>query len=68
VVHYRKAFPAFGDSIGGMNIAGGISAALFHRERTGEAVELDVSLLSTAWWAGGASVTQAWRPARRCGR
>ena len=46
------------DSIGGMNIAGGISAALFHRERTGEAVELDVSLLSTAWWAAGASVTQ----------
>ena len=46
--------PAFGDSIGGMYIAGGISAALFHRERTGEAVELDVSLLSTAWWAAGA--------------
>ena len=41
-----------------MNIAGGISAALFHRERTGEAVEIDVSLLSTAWWAAGASVTQ----------
>jgi crotonobetainyl-CoA:carnitine CoA-transferase CaiB-like acyl-CoA transferase len=29
-----------------------------HRERTGEALELDVSLLSTAWWAAGASVTQ----------
>jgi crotonobetainyl-CoA:carnitine CoA-transferase CaiB-like acyl-CoA transferase len=41
-----------------MNIAGGISAALFHRERTGEALEVDVSLLSTAWWAAGASVTQ----------
>jgi crotonobetainyl-CoA:carnitine CoA-transferase CaiB-like acyl-CoA transferase len=53
-----QGIPAFGDCIGGMNIAGGISAALFHRERTGEAVELDVSLLSTAWWAGGASVTQ----------
>jgi len=53
-----QGIPAFGDSIGGMNIAGGISAALFHRERTGEAVEIDVSLLSTAWWAGGASVTQ----------
>src|SRR5271166_3179533 len=49
---------AFGDSIGGMFIAGGISAALLHRERTGEAVELDVSLLSTAWWAAGASMTQ----------
>src|ERR1700723_2153617 len=53
-----QGIPAFGDSIGGMNIAGGISAALFHRERTGEALELDVSLLSTAWWAAGASMTQ----------
>src|ERR1700729_2027717 len=53
-----QGIPAFGDAIGGMFIAGGISAALLHRERTGEAVELDVSLLSTAWWAAGASVTQ----------
>ncbi|WP_405183275.1 CoA transferase [Nocardia sp. NBC_01377] len=53
-----QGIPAFGDSIGGMNIAGGISAALFHRQRTGEAIEIDVSLLSTAWWAAGASVTQ----------
>ena len=30
--------PAYGDSIGGMTIAGGVSAALFARERTGEAV------------------------------
>jgi len=41
-----------------MNIAGGISAGLFHGERTGEAAELDVSLLSTAWWAAGAGVIQ----------
>jgi crotonobetainyl-CoA:carnitine CoA-transferase CaiB-like acyl-CoA transferase len=41
-----------------MFIAGGISAALFHRDRTGEAVELDVSLLSTAWWASGALISQ----------
>lgn len=54
----NQGIPAFGDSIGGMFIAGGISAALLHRERTGEALELDVSLLSTAWWAAGASVTQ----------
>ncbi|ORW72962.1 CaiB/BaiF CoA transferase family protein [Mycobacterium saskatchewanense] len=53
-----QSIPAFGDSIGGMNIAGGISAALLHRERTGEALEVDVSLLSTAWWAAGASMTQ----------
>jgi crotonobetainyl-CoA:carnitine CoA-transferase CaiB-like acyl-CoA transferase len=50
--------PAFGDTIGGMNIAGGISAALFHRAQTGEAVEVDVSLLASAWWAAGANITQ----------
>lgn len=53
-----QGIAAFGDSIGGMNIAGGIAAALFHRERTGEAVELDVSLLSTAWWAAGTALDQ----------
>jgi crotonobetainyl-CoA:carnitine CoA-transferase CaiB-like acyl-CoA transferase len=51
-----QGIPAFGDSTGGMNIAGGISAALFHRERTGKAVELDVSLLSTAWWSAGTAL------------
>jgi crotonobetainyl-CoA:carnitine CoA-transferase CaiB-like acyl-CoA transferase len=51
-----QGIPAFGDSIGGLAIAGGIAAALFHRDRTGEATELDISLLSTAWWAAGAAV------------
>ncbi|CAN7420376.1 CaiB/BaiF CoA-transferase family protein [Phenylobacterium sp. LjRoot219] len=46
----------FGDQVGGMNIVGGVAAALFHRAQTGEALELDVSLLSTAWWAAAASV------------
>lgn len=41
---------AFGDSMGGMTIAGGIAAALFRRERTGEPSLLDVSLLGTAMW------------------
>jgi crotonobetainyl-CoA:carnitine CoA-transferase CaiB-like acyl-CoA transferase len=53
-----QAIPAFGDSIGGMFIAGGVSAALFHRERTGEATEIDVSLLSSASWACGALLAQ----------
>jgi crotonobetainyl-CoA:carnitine CoA-transferase CaiB-like acyl-CoA transferase len=53
-----QAIPAFGDSIGAMFIAGGISAALFHREKTGEAKELDVSLMSSAWWASGALLAQ----------
>lgn len=48
--------PAYGDTIGGMNIAGGIAAALFHRERTGEATEVDVSLLSSGVWATACSV------------
>jgi crotonobetainyl-CoA:carnitine CoA-transferase CaiB-like acyl-CoA transferase len=48
--------PAFGDSIGGMTIAGGISAALFARERTGEPSIVDVSLLSVGAWANGLAV------------
>jgi crotonobetainyl-CoA:carnitine CoA-transferase CaiB-like acyl-CoA transferase len=54
-----QGLPAFGDSIGGMTIAGAISAALFHRERTGEATEVDVSLLSTGWWAAGSAIDVA---------
>ncbi|MFC3172721.1 CaiB/BaiF CoA transferase family protein [Novosphingobium bradum] len=50
---------AIGDSIGAMNLAGGIAAALFHRAQTGEPTEVDVSLMSTAWWAGGVSVNIA---------
>jgi crotonobetainyl-CoA:carnitine CoA-transferase CaiB-like acyl-CoA transferase len=41
---------AFGDSAGGMTVAGGIAAALFRRERTGVASVVDVSLLGTAMW------------------
>ncbi len=45
--------PGFGDSIGAMTIAGGIMGALYHRERTGEATTVDVSLLATGMWAMG---------------
>jgi crotonobetainyl-CoA:carnitine CoA-transferase CaiB-like acyl-CoA transferase len=48
--------PAFGDSIGAMTIAGGIMGALFHRERTGEATTVDVSLLGTGIWSMGAAM------------
>jgi crotonobetainyl-CoA:carnitine CoA-transferase CaiB-like acyl-CoA transferase len=48
--------PGFGDSIGAMAIAGGITSALFHRERTGEATTVDVSLLGTGMWAMGQSI------------
>jgi crotonobetainyl-CoA:carnitine CoA-transferase CaiB-like acyl-CoA transferase len=49
----------FGDSIGGMGLAGGVAAALFHRAQTGEATEVDVSLMSTAWWISGVAVNTA---------
>lgn len=47
--------PAFGDVIGGLTIAGGVSAALFHRQRTGEALVVDNSLLATSMWATSAT-------------
>jgi crotonobetainyl-CoA:carnitine CoA-transferase CaiB-like acyl-CoA transferase len=61
--------PGYGDSIGGMTIAGGIMGALFHRERTGEAVSVDVSLLGVGLWAMSPAVALSlqlnfpWRPA-----
>lgn len=48
--------PAFGDSAGAINVAGGIAAALFRRERTGEGAVVDVSLLGTAMWLMSASI------------
>jgi len=48
--------PGFGDSIGAMTIAGGIMGALFHRERTGEATVVDVSLFGSGLWAMGQAI------------
>jgi crotonobetainyl-CoA:carnitine CoA-transferase CaiB-like acyl-CoA transferase len=50
---------AFGDGIGGMTIAGGIAAALFHRERTGEPQLVDVSLLGAAMWVMSPDIVAA---------
>jgi crotonobetainyl-CoA:carnitine CoA-transferase CaiB-like acyl-CoA transferase len=44
---------AYGDSMGGMTIAGGIAGALLGRERTGEPSVVDVSLMSVGAWAFG---------------
>jgi crotonobetainyl-CoA:carnitine CoA-transferase CaiB-like acyl-CoA transferase len=55
----RQPGPAFGDLIGGMTIAGGVAAALFHRERTGRGTVVDNSLLGTALWAAGATLLGA---------
>jgi crotonobetainyl-CoA:carnitine CoA-transferase CaiB-like acyl-CoA transferase len=48
--------PGFGDSIGGMTIAGGIAAALYKRERTGEPSVVDVSLLAAGVWSLGPTI------------
>jgi crotonobetainyl-CoA:carnitine CoA-transferase CaiB-like acyl-CoA transferase len=65
--------PAFGDSIGAMTIAGGIMGALYHREKTGEATTVDVSLLATGIWSMGAAIALSlqldipWAPPPRGG-
>jgi crotonobetainyl-CoA:carnitine CoA-transferase CaiB-like acyl-CoA transferase len=65
--------PGYGDSIGGMTIAGGILGALFHRERTGEAVPVDVSLLGVGMWAMSPAIALSmqlnmpWRPGPSAG-
>ncbi|QNI07039.1 CoA transferase [Mycobacterium kubicae] len=51
--------PAFGDLQGGATLAGGVCAALFHRERTGEATIVDSSLLAQAMWAIAPSISAA---------
>ena len=48
--------PGYGDSLGGMTIAGGIAGALLKRERTGEPSVVDVSLLGTGVWALGQGI------------
>src|SRR5262245_53541477 len=48
--------PAYGDTISGTNLAGGIAAALLKRERTGETSLVDVSLLGSGLWSMGHTV------------
>ncbi|MBX7434971.1 CoA transferase [Mycobacterium sp. Y57] len=48
--------PAYGDTISGTNLAGGIAAALLKRERTGEGSVVDVSLLGSGLWSMGHTV------------
>ena len=52
--------PAFGDKAGAMNLAFGIAAALFRRERTGEGGVVDVSLLGSALWQNSSAVLYSW--------
>ena len=53
--------PAYGDTISGTNLAGGIAAALFKRERTGETSVVDVSLLGSGLWAMGHALALSMR-------
>ncbi|HKY16124.1 MAG TPA: CaiB/BaiF CoA-transferase family protein [Microthrixaceae bacterium] len=50
---------AFGDSLSGMALAGGVAAALLRRERSGVGAVVDVSLLGTAMWAMQMSIVGA---------
>lgn len=52
--------PAFGDVLGGLALAGAVGSALFHRERTGEALTVDGSLLATGAWAMGGTIAGAY--------
>jgi crotonobetainyl-CoA:carnitine CoA-transferase CaiB-like acyl-CoA transferase len=58
--------PAYGDTISGTNLAGGVAAALLKRERTGQPSIVDVSLLGSGLWAMGHAIAvslhlgQAW--------
>jgi crotonobetainyl-CoA:carnitine CoA-transferase CaiB-like acyl-CoA transferase len=47
------------DHIAGLNLVGGIAAALFARERTGKGQRIDVSLLGGQVWAQAAELTAA---------
>ena len=51
--------PGFGDLQGGITLAGGVCAALFHRERTGEPSVVDSSLLAQAMWSIAPSISVA---------
>jgi crotonobetainyl-CoA:carnitine CoA-transferase CaiB-like acyl-CoA transferase len=51
--------PGFGDLQSGVALAGGIAAALYKRERTGEGVVVDVSLMSMGLWAMGMTISGA---------
>jgi crotonobetainyl-CoA:carnitine CoA-transferase CaiB-like acyl-CoA transferase len=55
----RMPAGAYGDSMGGMTIAGGIAAALYARQVTGEPAVVDVSLLGVGAWATQFSVNLA---------
>lgn len=57
--HPVRQRSAFGDIMGGLTIAGAISAALYRREHTGEPSIVDLSLLSLALYNLSVDITSA---------
>ena len=55
----RMPAGAYGDNMGGMTIAGGIAAALYARQTTGQPSIVDVALLSVGAWVTQFSVNLA---------
>lgn len=51
--------PGYGDSITALSLLAGIMAALYIREKTGVAQEIEISLYNTATWVLGYDVTGA---------
>jgi crotonobetainyl-CoA:carnitine CoA-transferase CaiB-like acyl-CoA transferase len=51
--------PAFGDSQTGFALASGVIASLLRRERTGEGMVVDTSLLNTGMWAMQTTIVAA---------
>lgn len=62
---------SYGDSMAGLTLAGAIAAALYARERTGEAPVVDLSLLGMGMWAMGMAIAGSlaqgtvWQPLPR---
>jgi crotonobetainyl-CoA:carnitine CoA-transferase CaiB-like acyl-CoA transferase len=62
---------SYGDSLAGLTLAGAISAALYAREKTGEAPIVDLSLLGMGMWAMGMAIAGSlaqgtvWQPLPR---
>jgi len=50
---------AYNDLAGGQTIAGGVAAALLHRERTGQGSVVDVSLLGLGMWLMSAEIVMS---------
>jgi crotonobetainyl-CoA:carnitine CoA-transferase CaiB-like acyl-CoA transferase len=54
--------PAMGDNPAGVNLAFGVVAALFKRERTGSPSVVDASLLAHAMWSMASDIVSATNP------